>query len=244
MWPTVGNRIARPVVAIALAMLAGCRSADPSLFPPRPGKPTAEAIVLDNHWHTALIFRQADLPEKLRGDLWRTAGSRYVMIGWGDEGFFRAEHVTAGLAFQAMFDSRGSVMLVVGFDTEPEEMFDPIVDIYRVPTSGAGLAKTITFVSDAFRRKDGEMVDAGPGIDGGRFYKANGHYAFYRTCNHWTADALAVGGLPVTPAYAATAGNVAFQLRQLQSVLLNGKLVPTPRGPDALALPLARGRRL
>ena len=200
-------------------------------------------IVLDNHWHTALIFRRDELPPDFQNDLWRTMGHRYLMIGWGDEGFFRAEHVTTGLALQAMFASRGSVLLVVAFDTLPEEMFDPQVDIYRVPTSKAGLEKTTAFVAAAFRRTEGEVMDAGPGIDNGRYFTANGRYAFYRTCNHWTADALATGGLPISPGYAATAGNVAFQVRQLAGVLRNGHPVPTPRQPKAAALRLARGGR-
>ena len=226
-----------------LALVAGCRAADTSLYPLRRGAPATQAIVLDNHWHTALIFRRDELPRAFQDDLWRAAGCRYVMIGWGDEGFFRAAHVTAGLALEAMFASRGSVLLVVGFDAEPEKTFDPNVDVYRVPTSAAGLQKTIAFVTDAFRRKDGQLIDAGTGIDHGQFYTANGRYAFYRTCNHWTADALATGGMPVTPAYAATAGNVAFQLRQLPGALRNGLPVPTPSGPDPSLLRLTRGRR-
>ncbi|HEX8322970.1 MAG TPA: DUF2459 domain-containing protein [Tepidisphaeraceae bacterium] len=238
-----GKRSRLTAGLIATLVASGCRSADPSLYPPRHGEPAAEAIVLDNHWHTALIFRSEDLPADLRSQLLGFADRRYVMVGWGDEGFFRAEEISPGLVAQALFYSRGSVMLVVGFDGIPEFHFADEVDIYRIPVRAAGRDRMIAAVSAAFRRSDGKVIDTGPGIDGGRFFAASGRYAFYRTCNHWTASMLTNAGLPITPAYAATAGNVAFQLRQLPGLLKNGRPIPLPLKPDAAALRLARGGR-
>ena len=185
-----GQALAAAFVLLVALLCSGCRSADPSLFPARAGEPVADAIVLNNHWHTALIFKPADLPQSLRGQLKGLAVRKYVAIGWGDEGFFRAEHITPGLIAQALFYSRGSVLLVIGFDTEPEATFAPDVDIYRVPTTPASLNRIADFAATAFRRQGGRIIDAGPGIDGGQFFAARGRYAFYHTCNNWTADAL------------------------------------------------------
>ena len=179
----------------------------------------------------------------MRSQLHGLALRKYVAIGWGDEGFFRAEHITPGLIAQALFYSRGSVILAIGFDTEPEATFADGVDIVRVPTSPASLGRMADFAAASFRRKDGRIIDAGSGIDGGRFFTADGRYAFYHTCNQWTADGLAAGGLPISAAYATTAGNLAFQMRQLPGALLNGEPVPRPKLPDMVALNLARGRR-
>lgn len=234
----------RHACAIALlTALAGCRAADPSMYPPRAGEPRSDLIVLDNHWHTAMIFQSADLPEAFRPQLGGLSQSQYVMLGWGDEGFFRAEHITPGLIAQALFYSRGSVMLAVGLDDEPEAMFDNAVDIYRIPTTPQSLKAAINASMRGFRTESQNIADAGPGIDGGRFFTGTGRYAFYHTCNNWTADVLAEAGLPISAAYAQTAGNLAFQLRQLPHLKKNGLPVLMARQPDASTLLLARGRR-
>jgi uncharacterized protein (TIGR02117 family) len=215
-----------------LCVAGGCASADPSLYPRRQGQRPADLIMLDNHWHTALIFEFADLPESLRNKLPAFAQNRYVAIGWGDGDFFRADAVTSGMVPRAMFYSRGSVLLVIGIDGEPEQAFED--DIHRIPASRDGLLRAIAHVNRTFRRDpDGRLVDGGPGPEGAQFYVANGRYAWNHTCNHWTAAALREAGLPVTPVYAATAGNLAFQLRDLPGKRLNGRLrdPPAPMRP-------------
>ena len=47
-----------------------------------------------------------------------------------------------------------------------------------------------------------------------RFYPARERYYLWRTCNTWTARALRAAGVPITPLYAITAGNVMYQARQ------------------------------
>lgn len=195
---------------------AGCRSADPSLYPACSGEPVADIIVTSNGWHTTLIFDAADVPEPFRSKLGDVAAGQYVSFGWGDEGFFRAEKVTAWMMLRALFVSRSSVMLAFGLDEEPETVFEGTpVRVLRIRTSRAGMEKTLAAVRATFAEVDGRIIDAGPGIDGGRFFQARGRYAFYHTCNQWTADCLAAGGLPVSALYAVTAGNVAYQVLPL-----------------------------
>ena len=238
MLPTAGKRL----LLASLVAAAGCRSLTPSRDPPRLETPTADVVVLDNHWHTALIFRAADLPATFRQQLGPVADARYVAIGWGDEGFFRAEHITLPLIARALFYSRGSVVLVIGFDAEPEETFRPEVSIYRVPTDRDGLERTIAAALTAFRRDAGDRpIDVGPGIDAGRFFAGTGRYAFYHTCNQWTADCLAAGGLPINAAIAGTAAGVETQLRGLPGVRRDGLSLRQWRPFDRDARRLARG---
>ncbi|HEX8340990.1 MAG TPA: DUF2459 domain-containing protein [Tepidisphaeraceae bacterium] len=222
-----------------LAAVGGCVSADPSLYPRGTGQAPADLVVLDNHWHTALIFACADLPEPMRRDLQLFEGRRYVAIGWGDGDFYRADAVTSGMIPQAMFYSRGSVLLVIGFDGEPEDTFGD--DVHRIPASRDGLLRAIAHVQRSFAHdNEGRVLDGGAGPDESRFYIANGRYGWNHTCNHWTAAALREAGLPVTPVYAATAGNLAFQIRQLPGVTTSGRPLPA-RPPPRHALPNGRG---
>lgn len=239
MWRTAGKALL--AVAAGLAV-GGCRAADGPSFPPRPGEATADVVVLDNHWHTALIFERADLPLAFRDQLGPVADARYIAIGWGDEGFFRAKHITAGLVAQALFYSRGSVLLVIGFDAEPEEAFRADVSVYRVPASRAAVRDVAAAAVAAFRRDaNGHVIDAGPGIDNGQFFAAIGRYAWYHTCNQWTADCIAAGGLPVHGWCAETAAGIETQLRGLPGVRRNGRPVTPWRPKDGAVRQLARG---
>ena len=238
MSPTAGRTFA----TLGLLAVVGCRTGNARPFAARAGGPAANVVVLDNHWHTALIFRTTDLPEAFLAQLGDFGRSRYVAIGWGDEGFFRADHITPGLVAQALFYSRGSVLLVIAFDAEPEAAFRPDVGIYRVPVADETLHRVVAAALSAFRRDaDGRIVDAGPGIDGGRFYAALGRYAWHHTCNQWTADCLATAGLPVSGVFAGTAAGVETQLRGLPGVRRNGEPVPPWRPSEATARSLARG---
>jgi len=264
---------------LLLLFSAGCRAGDPAIYPPPGDGPAADLVVYDNHWHTALIFRSADLPEAFRRGIGPAGAMRYVMIGWGDEGFYRANQVTFDMIPRAMFYSRGSVLMVNGYDTPPEQTFDPSQDVYRVRVAEAGLRRAIDAVHAEFRQdfrqefraadasteeaptdappdapadsptadsavaRAGAFIDAGPGANGGRFFHGTRHYAIYRTCNHWVAEVLADAGLPVTPAYAMTASNVAFQLRLLDGVHKNGRPLTPWRPPNPTTLRLARGGR-
>ena len=213
-----------PCLLIFCALLAGCASADPALYPARAGIARADLVVLDNHWHTGLVVRYADLPTPLRDDLTAFAGHRYLAVGWGDEGFYRASKITSGLIPQALFYSRGTVVLVLGLDAPPEEAFGRGIDVYRIPASRAGLGRAMDHLARSFRRDGaGRLIDAGPGLEGGRFYLGTGRYAWNHTCNQWTAAALKSAGLPITPAFAALSESLAAQIRTLPNVRLNGR---------------------
>ena len=215
---------------ILCVLLAGCASADPALYPARAGMGRADLVVIDNHWHTGLVVRYADLPTPLRGELAAFAGQRYLAVGWGDEGFYRASQITSGLIPQALFYSRGTVVLVEGLDAPPERAFGEGIDVYRIPASRRGLARTIEHVARSFRRDgEGRLIDGGPGLEGGRFYLGTGRYAWNHTCNQWTAAALKTAGLPITPAFAALSESLAAQLRTLDGVRMNGRPVERRR---------------
>lgn len=199
-------------ICLSLLALTGCASANPALYPP--SSIDAQPIyLLDNHWHTALILRSDSLPTDLRNRLGTAAAGRWVVIGWGDEGFFRAPKITVPLALQALFYSRGSVMQVFPLD-DPPNSFPRNVSVYRPTLSSAGLRRVIDSVDSAFVRRAGDLVDAGPGPNGGRFFEARGRYSLLHTCNQWTAERLHDGGMPITAAYAGLASNFEWQLQR------------------------------
>ncbi len=198
-----------------LAILGGCCGPTKSLYPPA-GADARDVYVVNNHWHTGFVFPTSALTPSLRKLLSRFADADYVEIGWGDDHFYRSAKSTSGLAVQAMFVSKGSVLHVVPLSRPPEVHYQEfVVDLYRLRLSEEGQLRLMEFVEASFARDEsGTAIEIEPGwLPGSWFYRANGHYSLFHTCNQWTADGLRTTGFPISPFYAAGADNVGWQIR-------------------------------
>ena len=164
--------------------------------------------VVGNGWHAGLLLPAEALNKQLPMLGQRFPDAQYYEIGWGDVGFYRAKAVTAGLAFEAMFASRGSVMHVVAVPDVPR--FLQGSDSASLCIDEAAVQRVAAQIADSFAREDkGQPVDAGPGIYGNsQFYIANGSYSALNTCNRWTASVLETAGISITPRISLTASSV------------------------------------
>jgi uncharacterized protein (TIGR02117 family) len=207
--------LSAPILVLAMFIGLGCCGPVKGLYPPTASDKQVELFVIDNHWHTSLVIRWDDLSETLKRHLNRFEGSEFVEIGWGDEGFYRAEAINSGLAIQAIFFSRGSVIHVLGLREHPTIHYtDYLVDLYRIRITEQGMTRLNDFVERAFQTSpDGSAKPIQPGLTGGYFYWARGRYSALHTCNHWLADALRTTGFPISPFYSMTSGNVSWQIR-------------------------------
>lgn len=194
---------------------------------------TGTTIYLVGHgWHTGLVLPArkidyADFPEA--EDYWQ---ADYLEIGWGDEGFYRAEKITPALVAKAALLPTPSVMHVSSFEGSVREFF-PVSDIYEVRLSDQQFDDLCRFIGETFEREEeGSSIDLGPGLYGvSRFYRARGKYYLPKTCNVWTAQALKEAGLPVIPQTAMRAENVLGQSRKFSRVMQE-----SPKGLKQAAL--------
>src|SRR5262249_46053847 len=135
--------------------------------------------------------------------------ARFLEIGWGDEGFYTAPDgaITMGLAVEAMFSSRGSVLHVVGLPAAPTIVFLH-AEIERLVVSDAGFRAMLASRGESFRRdRDGYGIVLRRGIYGdSQFFMALGRYWALFTCNSWTATMLRETGCAIAPAISLTAG--------------------------------------
>lgn len=219
----------RAVISLSGALLlvaSGCLGPVASLYPPPPREPATPVWVVDHGWHTGLVLDRADIPPGLVREQADFADARYLEIGWGDAGFYRAADAGPALALKAALASGSSVLHLVGLPMPPAAIFAGR-EIVEVPLSRPGFAALVAFVDGSFARgPGGRAVALGPGLSSSAasaFYAARGRYHLLNTCNTWIAEALRAGGVPVTPAYAVTAGNLMWQVRRLQ-----GHVVPGP----------------
>ncbi len=195
----------RPIfrsVFIALFTLLTAACALPDAAPPpfcrMPG-PDAETVYIVSHgWHTEVGIPAANL----RGPLavYRTLlpGARVVMFGYGKRTFMTAppeafsEYILGPLPGAA-------VIQVTGLSVLPTEAYRPGETI-ALSLSADGSAALSDFIwNDLDRDRAGRPRLIGPGpFPGSLFYAARSRYDLFHTCNTWTIDALAAGGLPTS----------------------------------------------
>jgi uncharacterized protein (TIGR02117 family) len=224
---------------VLLLFCTGCLGPIDGLYPPQMGESQREIYVYDNHWHTGLMLQTSGLSPRLRQYLRPFEASNWVEIGWGDDGFYRAENETVLLALQALFFSRASVLHVADADPDPVTCYRGYkVDLYQLRLSQEGYCQLEQFIVESFALNVRcAPIDLQPGLYRfSRFYAARGHYGMLHTCNHWTAESLRKTGFPITPAYALTAGNVALQLRANRIRRIERAEPPAPPRPQTYTL--------
>ena len=193
----------------------GCLAPKKSLFPPAAGAPHKTIHVVSHGWHTGLIVSRADIPTNFWPAQRDFARFESLEVGWGDDGFYRADKITTIITLKALFWPTPSVLHVAGFNGPPEQTFSES-KLVRVELSPEGFARLCRFIDSTYTRTAaGRTIPLGPGLYGtSEFYRANGSYCFLYTCNHWAASALREAGCPVTPLCSATSGCLIFQTRR------------------------------
>ncbi|HXV84736.1 MAG TPA: DUF2459 domain-containing protein [Candidatus Binatia bacterium] len=162
------------------------------------------------------MIKKADVPAAVVPELRDFPSSEYLEFSWGDQDYFPAPDPGFGLALKAAFWSSGSVLHIVGFKESVKKAY-PTAEVIDIPLSEEDFLQLIEFISATFTRPDPPApAEARPGLfANARFYAAGGRFSLLRTCNTWVAEALKAAGLPISPSYVITAGNLARQLKSL-----------------------------
>ena len=181
---------------------------------PGDGKNVRTVFIVHDAWHSAVVIRTADISAAVLPEMKDFPSAEYLEFSWGDRDYFTAPDGGLGLALKAAFWSSGSVLHVVGFRDTMKNTF-PSADIIELVLSDDGFQRLIKFISDSFSRPHPPTpADPRPGLfPNGRFYSAEGKFSISRTCNTWVAEALRAAGLPISPSYVITAGNLDNQVR-------------------------------
>ncbi|MEX1211335.1 MAG: DUF2459 domain-containing protein [Balneolaceae bacterium] len=200
-------------------LLTGCLGAVKDLYPEERAKRPYPVWVMSVGWHTAIVI-ESEYIESMVPLQEHLAPSRYYKVGWGDGRYYPSEDPGGGLLLRAALWPTRSVLHVTGLNQPPEEVF-PGSEIILVHVSEEGVERIAEFIRDRFRRNDeGVIKVVADGLYANAlFFDARGRYYLPKTSNHWTARALRQSGVPVTPIYAFTAGNLMRQSRTFGEVL-------------------------
>jgi hypothetical protein len=200
---------------IFILSLAACAGPVKSLYPPRNAEDRRTVYVI-NHGllHTGLAVRRSDIPRGIWPGHHDYATSKYLEVGWGEDDGYR-KPLTAGIAIHALAGSKRTVLLSEGFDSLRAKVENPKFNVIEIGLSAEGFARVCRHVEQTYAvDKAGHPIGVGEG-----WYRAQGTYSVFNTCNTWVAVALRKAGCPITPAYCITAGPLLFQARQFGRVL-------------------------
>lgn len=200
------------VAALLLAALAGCASFKDWRHLPADAADTRRIAVVSHGWHTGVVLERADLGDEL-GFLDAHLPRRpYYEFGWGDADYYQADTPTVLLALKAVFGINSSVVHVAALPGAPEDYFGSSQSLH-LTVSTHGLAElrsrlraslSLTPVGAPTPLKSGLYADS-------RFFRAEGSYHAFNTCNKWTAGLLDAAGAPVDAVFTVTASGVMAQ---------------------------------
>ncbi|WP_176952836.1 DUF2459 domain-containing protein [Belnapia rosea] len=168
-----------------------------------------EIAVIDRGWHTdiALPVDGPPLHPLLAGLAAGYPGVRVLLFGFGDRAWLLgADNSPIGM-LAALLPAPGAI-LMTALAVSPEAAFGAEQSV-PLGLSLAEFCRLQHFLADSLDRSrllpDGRLGPLAEGpYPGSVFHASPIHYSASRTCNTWTAEALAAAGLPIT------AGGVLF----------------------------------
>ncbi len=138
------------------------------------------------------------------------ANSRYVLIGWGDRGFFLDtptwDDLTVGAALSAVFLPTTSVMHVY----YSSGMATPDEQAVQLRLSSEEYRRFVAHIESGFRLDaDGKpvLIRGQAYSDNDVFYEGVGSYHLFNTCNNWASRALDAAGV-TTPVWSPFDGAI------------------------------------
>ncbi len=186
-------------LGVFIFLLAGCTATSTEPAAPMECETPRTFYVVSHGWHTGLVVDRRDFVERvpeLKNDFGHV---KYLEIGWGDQRFYRAQTVTFGLALRAVLFPTSSVLHIVEVPVSPRHYFSgsEVVEV-SVPQTGYG--KLLDFVAGSIsRNSSNDVMKLGRGLYGrSRFYRAEGRFHAFNTCNTWVAKAIGATGYPIS----------------------------------------------
>ncbi|MCL7945444.1 TIGR02117 family protein [Marinobacter sp. ATCH36] len=171
--------------------------------------PTQRVYVVGHGWHVGVVVAADELNPSIPGLKERFGEAGYYELGWGDEGFYQASEITAGVTLRAIVWSKGTVMHVVALPVSPDNYFAGS-DVVDTCLTAEGADSLIKYLSNSFARDaNNNLVELQRGIYGdSQFYKGEGRYHLLNTSNKWTAKALKSAGMEISPTFKLMADSV------------------------------------
>lgn len=172
-------------------------SVSENLILPKEGE--HEIYFIKQNWHTAIVLNINDLDTSIFIEYNSFKDFKLIDIGWGDEEFYQYPGFDSGLAFKALFCATPSTLRIEGINLLKEDFFNLSQIVIKLNVNDEQFKVICDYVNNTFflddsgktkilnKKADGKII----------FYKANGSYHLFNTCNTWIAKALSESGIEI-----------------------------------------------
>jgi uncharacterized protein (TIGR02117 family) len=190
---------------------------------PSESAPRKTIYLVNQGWHAGIVLRRADIFDSDWPVLGDFPDAQYLEVGWGDMDFYLTPNPHWGITLKAALWPTASALHIAGFNG-PVLVYFPYSEIIRIELSSAGFKHLLHTIAASFALDEaGNTTSLGTGLYGNsRFYLSRETYHLFNTCNVWTARALRVAGLSITPLRAITAEGLMTQTRKFGIVVQSG----------------------
>jgi uncharacterized protein (TIGR02117 family) len=167
-------------------------------------------------WHVGIALPIDPAVRRAIPELAAFPEADFVEIGWGDREFYRAENPGPAAAMKAALLPTPAVLHLYAFAGAVGARFSTseIIGIALPDSEFTGLLQHISASFDRSAAGDGGELGTGLYGASSRFIHATGTFHLARTCNTWTAEALAAAGLDIEPGAIVTAGSLMAAARE------------------------------
>ena len=158
-----------------------------------------EIFLIKQYWHTAIVIEKNDIDPEILPEVEYFNNFSLLDFGWGDEEFYQHSGFDSGLAFKALFYATPSTLRVEGIGISKDNYFDISEIVVRILVTEEQLNKIVNFISSTINRNNNGLPEilSEKGLGRIIFFKANGNYHLFNTCNTWLARCLSSAGIKI-----------------------------------------------
>jgi uncharacterized protein (TIGR02117 family) len=153
--------------------------------------------LIKQRWHTAVVIETKLFDTLVFPEIKYFQKFEMIDIGWGDEEFYQYPGFDSGLAFKALFYATPSTLRVEGIGISKAQYFDISEIVVELKIKNEQLKILLNYLNDTmWRNENGESeILSKQYLDRVYFFRANGSYHLFNTCNTWLAKGLKQSGI-------------------------------------------------
>jgi len=148
----------------------------------------------------------------------------FLGLGWGDWGFYveldEWENLSPKLAAKTLLNPKTpTLMHITGYDKLPYEK----LEVAKIVISNTQYLKLCDFIQTGFALDENQEIDHLPGLgytEHDNFYKGQGSYHAFHTCNYWVNKGLKKIGVR-TPLWSPLDKGIFYQLEKVKPTSLS-----------------------
>jgi uncharacterized protein (TIGR02117 family) len=155
--------------------------------------------LIKQRWHTAVVIERKLIDFEIFPEIKFFQNFELIDIGWGDEEFYQHPGFDSGLAWKALFYGTPSTLRVEGIGISKEEYFEISEIVVELRISDDELNILLNHISNTVWRDENEHPEiiSTQFLNRVYFFKANGNYHLFNTCNTWLARGLKQSGVEI-----------------------------------------------